>query len=221
MVYFSSMKRSILIAGATGLVGSAVVDLATADPRFGRVITWGRRSLPNVPGLEHWGPGPNDLIEGLKAERVDAVICCLGTTMRNVKGDKQAFLHVDHDLVVALARWAQGTDTRFCLVSALGAHPRSAFFYNRVKGDVEMELQRMAFQALHIFRPSILDGPRKENRPGERLGLAAMKFLAPLLPASSRPMPYRTLAKALLNTAAGTDGGLHIHTTAAIKALAG
>ncbi|HRH70293.1 MAG TPA: NAD-dependent epimerase/dehydratase family protein [Flavobacteriales bacterium] len=215
------MKRSLLVAGATGLVGSAVVELALADQRFGRVITWGRRAMPNTNGSEHWAPGPVSLIEGLRNERVDAVICCLGTTMRNVKGDKKAFVHVDLELVLALARWAEGSDTRFCLVSALGADPNSAFFYNRVKGRVEMDLRRLTFQALHIFRPSILDGPRKEDRPGERAGLVLMKFLAPLLPTRSRPMPYRTLAKALLSAAAGTDSGVHIHTTAGIKALAG
>lgn len=221
MFYFSLMERSLLVAGATGLVGSAVLDLAITDPRFGRVITWGRQAIPNATGAEHWGPGANTLVEGLKTERVDAVICCLGTTMRKVKGDKQAFLQVDHDLVVSLARWAQGAGTRFSVVSSLGADPKSAFFYSRVKGAVEAELQKLQFNALHIFRPSILDGPRAEVRPGERVGLAAMKFLAPLLPSSSRPMPYRTLAKALLNTAAGTDQGVHIHTTTAIKILAG
>lgn len=214
------MKRSLLIAGATGLVGSAVTDLAAADPRFGPVITWGRRPVPDAPGtVEHWGPGPDGLVAGLGSDRVNAVICCLGTTMRNVKGDKQAFLHVDQDLVLALARWSSGTHARFCLVSALGADPSSMFFYNRVKGNVERELTQLEFAALHIFRPSILDGPRQESRPGERIGLAAMKILAPMLPVASRPMPYRTLAQALLNAAAGDDHGIHIHTTKGIEAL--
>lgn len=214
------MKRSVLVAGATGLIGSAVVELALMDQRFNRVITWGRRPVPKTTGVEHWGPGQTNLEEGLKNDPIDAVICCLGTTMRNVKGDKQAFLHVDKELVLALARWAQGVDRRFCVVSALGADPRSMFFYNRVKGEVEAELQRLSFQALHIFQPSILDGPRLENRPGERVGLAAMKFLAPLLPAASRPMPYRTLAQALVNAAAGADTGKHVHTYRSILELA-
>lgn len=213
------MKRSLLVAGATGLIGSAVVEEAVADQRFGRVVTWGRRPMPNNSGMEHWGPGPNTLVEGLKADPMDAVICCLGTTMRNVKGDKAAFLHVDQELVLALGQWASGKNARFCLVSALGADSDSRLFYNRVKGDVEAGLRRMTFPALHIFRPSILDGPRQENRPGERVGLVVMKFLAPLLPAASRPMPYRTLAQALVNAAADTDAGTHVHTYRSILEL--
>lgn len=215
------MKRSLLIAGGTGLIGSAVVELAAKDTRFARVITWGRRSTPNAPALvEHWGPGPNGLLEGLRGEPVDAVICCLGTTMRNVKGDKAAFVHVDKELVLGLGRWASDAKARFCLVSSLGADSTSRIFYNRVKGEVETELQRMPYQALHIFRPSVLDGPRSENRPGERVGLAVMKFFAPLLPAASRPMPYSTLAAALVNTAAKEDTGTQIHTYRSIVELA-
>jgi uncharacterized protein YbjT (DUF2867 family) len=216
------MSLSVLVAGATGLVGTAVVEIAAKDSRFGRVITWGRRPLPAAPAnVEHWGPVEGDLPNGLRPERVDAVICCLGTTMRNVKGDKQAFLHVDRDLVLALGQWASGRGTRFCLVSAMGADAGSLFFYNRAKGEVEAALRRMDFAALHLFRPSILDGPRKEARTGERLGLVAMRTLRPLLPPDYRPMPHDRLAKALVNAAAGTGTGTQVHTYRSILALAG
>lgn len=205
------MERAVLVAGATGLVGTSVVQLALADCRVGRVITWGRRPVPNVSGVEHWGPGPTDLLQGLKPERVDAVICCLGTTIRAVKGDKSAFVHVDKDLVLALGNWASGKSVRFCVVSAVGADPKSLFFYNRVKGEMEAELRTMDFAALHIFHPSILDGDRKEVRSGERIGLAVMRFIAPVLPASSRPMPIHTLAKALITTAVSDARGTYVH----------
>ncbi len=216
------MKQTLLIAGATGLVGSAVLTHALADERFARVITWGRRPVPGAPErVEHWGPTPAGLEAGLRDERVDAVVCCLGTTMRNVDGDKAAFLHVDQELVLALGRWASGKGTRFSVVSAMGADAKSLFFYNRVKGAVEDALRAMEFDALHIFRPSILDGPRQEDRTGERIGLVVMRAMAPLLPAAYRPMPHDTLARALLTTAAGTQQGTHVHTYRAILELAG
>jgi uncharacterized protein YbjT (DUF2867 family) len=83
------------------------------------------------------------------------------------------------------------------------------FFYNRVKGDMEQDLRALDFAALHLFHPSILDGPRTESRLGERIGLQVMKAIASLLPTASRPMPYRTLAQALVNTAAMADTGFH------------
>jgi uncharacterized protein YbjT (DUF2867 family) len=215
------MKRTLLIAGATGLVGSAVTELAGNDERFGRVITWGRRPVPDAAArVEHWGPVEGVLESGLRDEHVDAVICCLGTTMKDVNGDKQAFLHVDQDLVLALGQWSSTKGTTFCLVSSHGADATSSVFYSRVKGTVEEALRALSFNALHLFRPSILDGPRTENRPGEHIGLTVMKFLSPALPKALRPMPYRILAQALINAACSTKGGTQVHSYEGIKKLA-
>lgn len=214
------MGRSLLIAGATGVVGAAAVQHALADARIGQLITWGRRPVPHALGrIVHWGGA--DLVAALDpAARVDAVICCLGTTIKAVKGDEQAFIHVDHDLVVALGAWASGKGVRFCVVSALGADAKSLIFYNRVKGRMEEALQKMDFAALHIFRPSILDGPRTEKRTGERIALVTMRAIAPLLPAPSRPMKTDVLSKALVNAALTGAAGTHVHTTKAILDLA-
>lgn len=215
------MERSILIAGATGLVGSEVIAIALEDKRFTRLISWSRRPLTGLSRpVEHWGPLEGDLVAGLRPERVDAVVCCLGTTIKTVKGDKQAFIHVDRDLVVALGRWASGKGVRFCVVSAVGADASSLIFYSRVKGEMENDLRKLDFAALHIFQPSVLDGTRAENRPGERLGLAVMKLLGPLLPMRSRPMPIQMLSSALIEAAAGGDVGTHVHTYRSIAALA-
>lgn len=215
------MPRSLLVAGPTGLIGSTVVASALKDSRFHRIVTWGRKPVAGTQGrLEHWGPVNGDLVAGLRPEPMDAVICCLGTTIKTVKGDKEAFIHVDKDLVVALGRWASGKGVRSCVVSAVGADANSTVFYSRVKGEMENELRKLDFAALHIFQPSILDGPRVENRTGERIGLAVMKLLRPVLPMRLRPMRHDVLAKALLAAAARNDHGTHVHTYSSITALA-
>lgn len=91
-------------------------------------------------------------------------------------------------------------------------------FYNRVKGEMEQGLRSLELPTLHIFQPSILTGPRKEVRTGERIGIAISSLLAPLLPAAYKPMPHDVLAKALLNTAFQRKGGTH--TGREIRALA-
>jgi len=212
------MERTILIAGATGLVGAKVLEMAWPAPRVGRVIAVVRRPLADHPKLEQW-VGP-DLSKALKETRPDAVICCLGTTINKEKGDKEAFIHVDQELVLGLGRWASGPAMRFCVISSLGANARSMVFYNRVKGTVEDALRGMDFEALHVFQPSILDGPRSEIRTGERIGLVLMRAIAPLLPPKVRPMRHDVLAKALINTALGTDKGAQIHTYKRIVELA-
>lgn len=216
------MRKTILIAGASGLVGSACLPLLLADERVGRVIAIGRRPLPvGHPGLAQW-TAP-DLLKALRPEAVDAVICCLGTTIGKA-GSREAFIAVDKDLPLGLARWAKEQQVpTFCLISALGADPRSWVFYSRVKGEVEQGIEAMGFPGLAIFRPSVLVGPRQEKRIGERIGAMALQFLRPLLVGpleDLRPMPHAVLARALVHAALQPRPGTHRHRWRAMRMLA-
>ncbi|MCW5900059.1 MAG: NAD-dependent dehydratase [Flavobacteriales bacterium] len=213
------MSRSLLVAGPTGLIGSTVLKLALVDDRFSRVIALTRRPLgTHHPKLEEWRH--EELLQALRPERLDAVVCCLGTTIRKVGGDKAKFVHVDKDLVVGLGRWAKSQGIPVLgVVSAIGADPRSRVFYNRVKGEMEAELKALELPALHLFQPSILTGPRQEHRAGERIGIALGRLFAPLLPARYKPMPHDVLAQALLNATHLDQGGTHTYQE--ILALAG
>jgi uncharacterized protein YbjT (DUF2867 family) len=209
---------TLLIAGPTGLIGSTVLDQALADPRFGQVIALTRRTIGrDHPKLVQWKD--DDLLAALKPLPVDAVVCCLGTTIGKVGGDKQKFIHVDKDLVVGLGRWARENGVPvFCVVSAIGADAASRVFYNRVKGEMEEALKGLGLTTLHIFQPSILIGPRQEVRIGERMGIAVMGLFQALLPAKYKPMRHDVLAKALLNACHVPSSGTHSH--AGILALA-
>jgi uncharacterized protein YbjT (DUF2867 family) len=205
------MASTVLIAGPTGLIGSTALQQALADQRFSRVIALTRRSLGITdPKFTEWSSTGNDLLAGLRSERVDAVLCCLGTTIGKEGGDQQKFIHVDKDLVVGIGQWAkaQGVPV-FSVVSAIGADAASRVFYNRVKGEMEQELKALGFPTLHIFHPSILTGPRQEKRTGERIGIAVAQVLAPLLPARYKPMPHDVLAAALLRSCFVAQGGTH------------
>jgi uncharacterized protein YbjT (DUF2867 family) len=201
----------ILIAGPTGLIGSTTLELALSDPRFTRVIALTRRPVEKEhPKLEEWRH--DDLLQALRPERVDAVICCLGTTIRNVGGDKAKFIHVDKELVVGIGRWAKEKGVPvMCVVSAIGAEATSSVFYNRVKGEMEEALKALGLPTLHLFQPSILTGPRQELRIGERIGIVLGRLFAPLLPTQYRPMPHDVLALALLNATQVPEGGTHAY----------
>jgi len=215
------MNATILLAGASGLVGSAALDVLLRDDRVGRVIALMRRPLPlQHPKLVQW-VATGDLLTGLRDDRVDGVVCALGTTIRNVGGDQAKFINVDKDLVVGLARWARDNGARrFAVVSAIGADAGSRVFYNRVKGEMEREVEALDLPATHIFHPSILTGPRQEKRAGERIGIVVMKAIAPLLPHRYRPMPHDVLARAAVNASLTGADGVHRHTTDTIVKLA-
>ena len=198
------MAQTVLIAGASGLVGAEVVQQALADPRIERVVVLVRRATGlSHPKLVEWISGDGELLSGLKGEHVDAVICCLGTTIHTVGGDQGKFIHVDRDLVLGLGQWAkaQGAGS-FAVVSAMGADATSRIFYSRVKGEMEAGLRSLGLPRLAIFQPSILTGGRKEFRLGERIGIGVMSVLAPLMRGALsdyRPMHSVVLAKAMIN----------------------
>ncbi len=198
------MSASILVAGATGLIGSEVVRQALLDERISRVAVLARRPFGTAhPKLEEWIAKDDDLLSGLLDLKVDAVVCCLGTTIRTVGGDKNKFIHVDKDLVLGLGRWSKGQGVRsFAVVSAMGADAGSRIFYNRVKGEMEAGLRSIGLPRLAIFQPSILKGGRKEFRLGEWIGIGVMSAVAPLMRGSIadyRPMASDMLARAMIN----------------------
>lgn len=221
------MAKTILIAGASGLVGSEVLGKALDDPRVERVIALVRRPT----GLEHpklveWTSGEGDLLTGLREEQVDAVVCALGTTIRTVGGDQQKFIHVDKDLVLGLGQWAKRMGVPvFSVVSAIGADPGSRVFYSRVKGEMEAGLRAIAIPRTVILQPSIITGPRKEVRTGERLGIIVMSALAPLMVgglSAYRPMRSEFLAAALLEASVSENlpSCVHVLRYNFIRALA-
>ena len=96
------MKTAVL-AGATGLIGSKLLELLLADPHYDAVIALSRKQLP----LDH--PKLNSLVvdfDRLRSHSTslagDDVFCCLGTTMKQA-GSKEAFRKVDYEYPVALA----------------------------------------------------------------------------------------------------------------------
>ena len=129
-------RRRALLVGATGLVGSLLLERLLDETTYSSVTVWARRPLAlRGPGLKV----ETFEFEGLASHQVEAehVFCCLGTTMKLARSE-QAFRRVDYDYPVALARAAKkGGATRLLVVSALGANPDSRIFYNRVKGEME------------------------------------------------------------------------------------
>ena len=211
------MKKTALLAGATGLIGSALLPLLLASERYAKVIVVGRRPV----ALVH--PKLTQVItdfDQLEAERLrliaDDVYCCLGTTIGQA-GSRAAFYRVDFLYVVQLAALtAANFAAQFLVVSALGADVNSRFYYNREKGEMEEAVRQTPFRAIHIFRPSLLLGERPTPRLGERLSAAVLKLARPLLRGSLakyRPVAATTVAQAMLRAAEDDGGGLRIHSS--------
>ena len=216
------MSRSALVAGATGLVGSHVLELLLADPEWSHVITVGRRKPSQQHAkLEQRVLDLSELERVSDIPHVDDVFCCLGTTIKQA-GSQPAFRLVDHDFVVGLARAGlRAGATQFLLVSAIGADPESRVFYSRVKGETEAAIRKLPYRGIQIFRPSLLLGDRSEFRLGERIATLG----APVLPAllfgrlrRYRPIQAATVARARVTIAKEAPRGPNVFEYDAMRA---
>lgn len=218
-------SRSALLLGATGLVGGHCLDLLLAHSTWSRVVVLGRRMLPREhPKLEQHVVDFDKLDSHTECFRADDVFCCLGTTIKQA-GSEEAFRQVDFGYVTKAARVAatQGTE-QFGLVSALGAGARSRVFYNRVKGEAEDTVRALPFRSVHILRPSLLLGQRKELRLGERIAEAAARPIGPLMRGPLRclrPIPARAVAAALVRLAEERRPGVRTVESDQIRDLVG
>ena len=204
----------LLLVGATGLVGRQVLALALADPRVSEVVAPARRALPEHPRLRSPRVDYEQLPQDASWWHADAVICTLGTTLR-AAGSRDAFRRVDHDYPLAVARLARQHGTPvYALNSAVGANPRSAFFYNRVKGELEQALQAQGFASLALVRPGLIGGEREECRRGERAMARLLGALGPVLPRAWRINPAPRIARALLDAALAPQPGVRVITPA-------
>jgi uncharacterized protein YbjT (DUF2867 family) len=212
-----SDPRRVLLVGATGLVGTRVMQecVGRADMRL---IALTRREAPMPKGarMEMLVADPAEWEQSIAAVAPDAVICALGTTWRKAGGDEAAFRAVDEDLVLRVAQAAKAAGvSNFVLVSSVGADMASRAFYLRVKAEVEAALRKLRFHRLDILRPGLLRGPRSgDRRPGERLAIALSPVINLFLHGDRRRLraiDARLVARAALEGAREKARGTFVH----------
>ena len=220
-----SDPRRVLLVGATGLVGTRVMQecVGRADMRL---IALTRREAPMPKGarMEMLVADPAEWEQSIAAVAPDAVICALGTTWRKAGGDEAAFRAVDEDLVLRVAQAAKAAGvSNFVLVSSVGADMASRAFYLRVKAEVEVAMRKLRFHRLDILRPGLLRGPRSgDRRPGERLAIALSPVMNLFLHGDRRRLraiDARLVARAALEGARERARGTFVHEHDAILRL--
>jgi uncharacterized protein YbjT (DUF2867 family) len=213
-----------LVAGASGMVGSALLRVLAAGSAYQRVIALPRRPLSfEAPRLVNRITRFENMDHELRGLTCGDAFCCLGTTIAEA-GSPQAFRAVDYDLVLQFARFAQAAGAKTLIaVSSVGAAPEARNFYLRVKGETELALISLRFRALHLMQPSLLLGPRRQWRPTEALSRALLPVFNPLLLGRYqrwRAIPARTVAAAMGAAAALETQGVYHHTWPALQSLA-
>ena len=206
-------QKTALVAGATGLVGSACVRHLLHGSPFDRIIAVGRHPPPIRDARLEVRVAGLDALDAVDLPAVDTAFCALGTTIANA-GSQDGFRRVDHDGVVAFARRAARASARhFVLVSSVGADASSSNFYLRVKGETEQAISAVGFRGVSILRPGLLVGERAESRPAEAVARAVVPLANPLLVGPLRR--YRsidadTVGAAMVGAALSGESGVRI-----------
>ena len=204
--------KTALIAGATGLIGKQLLERLLASDRYTTVIALSRSPLATHQAkLTNIITDFDDLGASLTGFHADDVFCCLGTTMAKA-GSKEKFCEVDFQYPLNLAKAGlQAGARQYLLVSALGADKDSPIFYNRVKGEVEHAVIGAGYETVHIFRPSLLLGPREEKRAGEDAAKVLYRLFSFAIPRKYKAISSDKVASAMVDFALKDMRGIFKH----------
>jgi len=207
--------KNAIIAGSTGLVGSALVSQLIQDESFESVILFLRKQNgSNHPKIKPVIVDFDNLENNAYSDTPTHAYCCLGTTIKKA-GSKDAQYKIDHDYVIAFAKVCKQMGVKtFSVVSSLGANFESKNFYLNTKGQMEEDLKSLGFETLIIVRPSLLLGNRNEFRLGEKIASFCMKLFSPFFIGSLKK--YKgiqdvAVAKAMIYYSSFSNKGTFIH----------
>ena len=205
---------TVLLLGASGLIGSHCLTMLLSDDRFERVVALVRRPLTITHPKLVQVVVDFDKLDNFAADiKAEVILSTLGTTLRKA-GSSVKFTKVDYEYQLKVAEIARRNGARiFILLSSAGANKKSMVLYTKVKGEVEDAISKLGYEKVIILRPSILLGERAESRPGEAIGQWVAKqlpfiFSGPLT--KYKGIPADTVAKAMINAVQKPYNGVGI-----------
>lgn len=193
----------ICLVGATGLVGTALIEACVGRGDI-KLVAVSRREakLPRGARMEVLLAPVTGWEDAIAAARPDVLVIALGTTWAKAGKDEAAFREVDQKLVVDAAKWGLKAGAKHLIaVSSVGANLGAKNIYLRVKGEAERDLKKLAYFRTDILRPGLIIGPRAERRPLEKIAQIASPIADLLLHgnyARYRSVHSEVLAQALL-----------------------
>lgn len=205
------MERTALVFGATGLVGTALVNQLLHFPKYTSITLFVRKKIPTTDErINQIVMNFDNLAEVAPLISAHDVYCCLGTTMAKA-GSKAAFRRVDYEYPLEIGKIAvkNGVEN-FTLISSIGATNSRFNFYLRTKYEVETELAKLNFKRFNVVRPSLLLGNRNESRMGEKIGVWMDKVLKPLYFGGMKKyagIHAETVAKAMIRITLSDERG--------------
>ena len=203
--------KTIIILGATGAVGKALLNFALLHPEIEHIVAPTRKPLLPHQKLENPIVDFSDLPQDALWWKCDAVLCAFGTTIADA-GSQKAFFTIDHDYVLNAAKLIHNAGTPcFIYNSSMGADVSAHSFYLQTKGKIEQSLNALHFASTYHFRPSLLIASNRPRfRLGEFLGAFFLQLFNNVIPRSYKAIKVEDVAQAMLQEGLNPKVGLHI-----------
>jgi len=177
---------TVLLFGATGMVGQGVLRECLSDPDVETVVSIGRgaagqkhpklREQPHHDFLDF--SAIQDQLSGF-----NACFFCLGVSSAGLNEEQYTLVTYGFTIAAAHVLAKVNPNMTFIYVSGLGTDSSEGgrSMWARVKGKTENELLRMPFRAAYMFRPGLIV-PLYGVKSKTKLYRFFYLLLAPLMP---------------------------------------
>jgi len=181
--------KTALLFGASGLVGSHVLNQLISNNNYSKIKLFVRSSIDIIdPKIEIIQTDFNNLENHREDIKGDDCFFCIGTTKRN-SPDKNEYQRIELNIPKQVAQIAKSNNIKsYFFISSGYANSKSSGDYLKYKGLVEEEILNLGFSKTGILRPSFILGNREEFRLGEKIGIIIFKLLNPLFVGPLRKM---------------------------------
>lgn len=124
-------ESTAVVIGATGLIRKSLLKQLLNNSSFNKITilvrTWDDSSHPKLEAIPVDFKNLDELSR--KIPIGNTIFCCIGTTQKKVKGDKDVYRKIDFDIPVNIARLGIEKGYRqYVLVSSVGANSQSSNF---------------------------------------------------------------------------------------------
>lgn len=205
------MNKKVIITGATGMVGSLVLQECLNSDEISEIVSISRKSAEikheKLTEIIHEDFTDYSTISDA-FENIDVAYFCIGVYTGAVSREKFRKITVDYTVAFANALKAQSPDAAFCFLSGAGADrsEKSRMMFAKDKGIAENFLFRQNFKKLFVFRPAYIYPvtPRIEPNFSYVLSRKLYPMLKKIMPGSV--ITSEQLARAMFKTGLNGTG---------------
>jgi uncharacterized protein YbjT (DUF2867 family) len=157
----------ILLTGASGFAGGAVLKLCLDDPRVSAVTSVGRKASelehPKLTEVVHAEFDAQSAIADHYRD-LDAVFFCLGISQSDVR-EEERYREITYGYTMESARLLREYSPRavFHFLTGAGTNVNGRFMWARIKGEAERDLSAMGLGGAVHYRPALIVGQASEE----------------------------------------------------------